>query len=80
MNEFLSVFLKVLTGLIAVLISLWIGGVTILMLALMGATVSNFTNPSQGYAFMLFVFLVALSIVFGVCFLAKHIITKVIPS
>ena len=71
-----KIFLQILTGAIAVLISLWIGGATLLMLALMGATVSNFTDPWQGYVSMIFLFLVALAVVFCVCFLAKKIIVK----
>ena len=80
MNKFLSVFLKVLTGLVAVYISGWTILVSSLMFMIMGATIGNFSDKLQGYAFMLFVGLLAFTVVFGVCFLAKHLITKVIPS
>lgn len=80
MNKFLSVFLKVLTGLVAAYVSVWTILVATMMFMIMGATISNFSDKLQGYAFMLFVGLVAFSIVFGVCYLAKHLITKVIRS
>ena len=71
-----KIFLSVLIGVIAVLISLWICGATLLMLAIMGATVSYFTDPWQGYVTMVFVFLVALAVIFCVCSFAKKIIVK----
>jgi hypothetical protein len=72
----MKIFLQILIGIFAVLISLWVGFITLFMLTLMAATVSGFTVPLQGYAFMTIVFLVAFGIIFSVCFVAKKIIVK----
>ena len=71
-----KILLQVLIGVIAVLVSLWICGATLLMLAIMGATVSYFTDPWQGYVTMVFVFLIAIAVIFCVCSFAKRIIIK----
>jgi len=79
MNKFLNVFLKVLTGITAVYISCWVWMATFLMLTVIGATTRS-PDKWAAYSFGFLIFLVAFGIVFSVCYVAKLIITKVIPS
>ena len=71
----MKIFLKLLVGIIAVLISLSVGMVTLLMLMFMGASVANF-NPWLAYAILVSVCLVPFGIIFSVCHVAKKIIVK----
>jgi hypothetical protein len=71
----MKIFLKVLAGLTAVYISIYVFCAALLMLMVIGVTAYG-PDKWPAYTFGFVIFLGAFSIVFGVCFLAKNIIVK----